>query len=397
MTIRTRYLVVAASIFIVGAYYFWYSSSTHTDHNKTLDLCTLTRRNLEQFVKASGTLKAKEQLVVGSLVGGRVLEWYADANNPVKKGQILAKIDDGIGYAGVEKALGLVEERTAELARAKQIFARISLLLESSAAPQDEYDKQRFAVDLAQARLVQAKADLKMNELKYENLSIKSPDDGTVIARKIDVGQMVTAQLQATELFVIAKDLRHMEATIDVDEADIGLIRPGQEAFFVVDAFPTVEYKATVLRVENLAKSAGTVISYSVILNVENPDLTLRPGMTTNVQINVAKTTQALCIPQRCLRLAKNALEASAKLMNHALEPHQDTGKPSRTYQSYVWVKEGQKIKQVSVKIGVSDTEHAQIVSGITEQSQVVCGVNAGIKENSLLQRFGQKSPIGGK
>ena len=208
---------------------------------------------------------------------------------------------------------------------------------------------------------------------------------------------MVTAQLQATELFIIAKDLHHMEATIDVDEADIGLVKEGQEAFFVVDAFPTIEFKGTVVRVENLAKSSGTVISYSVILNVENPDLTLRPGMTTNVQISVAKTNNALCIPQRSLRLAKNSIDAGAKMMKMHFEPAQTTGKLSRTYQSYVWIQDGKTIKQVPVKLGTCDAEHAQVLDGITEQSLIVVGINTGDKENSVLKQFGPKSPIGGK
>ena len=397
MLSRNVYIFLAL-LFGAGTLFFIVKKSTSSSHtSKALELKIPTRRNLEQFIKASGTLKAKEQLIVGSLVGGRVLEWYADANDTVTKGQVLAKIDDGIGYAGVEKAQGMVLERKAELARAKQLFERVSLLLKSHATAQETYDKQLFAVDVAQARLNQAEADLKINELKYENLSIKSPDAGTIIARKVDVGQMVTAQLQATELFIIAKDLHHMEATIDVDEADIGLVKEGQEAFFVVDAFPTIEFKGTVVRVENLAKSSGTVISYSVILNVENPDLTLRPGMTTNVQISVAKTNNALCIPQRSLRLAKNSIDAGAKMMKMHFEPAQTTGKLSRTYQSYVWIQDGKTIKQVPVKLGTCDAEHAQVLDGITEQSLIVVGINTGDKENSVLKQFGPKSPIGGK
>ena len=397
MTIRNSSIFFALSVLAGASLYAWRTQTFSSTQNKALEISTPTRQDLEQFIKASGTLKAKEQLIVGSLVGGRILEWYADANDTVKKDQILAKIDDGVGYAGVEKALAVVAERTAELARAKQLFARISLLLESNATSQENYDKQLFAVDLAQARLDQAKADLKINELKYENLSIKSPDNGIVIARKIDVGQMVTAQLNATELFIIAKDLHHMEATIDVDEADIGLIKPGQDAYFVVDAFPTVEFKATVLRVENLAKSSGTVISYSVILNVENPTLTLRPGMTTNVQISAAKANNALCVPQRALRLAKSRVESGAALMKLSVNPSPDASKPSRTYQSYVWTKDGTNIKQLAIKLGISNTEYAQILEGITEQTMIVSGINTGNQANSVLQRFGPQSPIGGK
>ena len=397
MQIRNYFLFFACIIFSVGGIWTWKKASSSNALKNILDITPPANRNLEQFIKASGTLKAKEQLIVGSLVSGRVLEWYADANDTVKKDQILAKLDDGIGYAGVQKALSFVEERKTELARAKQIFARISRLLESNATSQDEYDKQQCAVDLAQARLDQAKADLKINELKFENLTIKAPDDGTIIARKVDVGQMVTAQLQATELFIIAKDLKHMEATINVDEADIGLVKTGQEAFFVVDAFPTLEFKATVVRVENLAQSAGNVTSYSVILTVPNPDLTLRPGMTTNVQIKVAKANNALSIPQRALRLAKSSIEAATNLMHLTLKPAAEASKPSRVYQSYVWVKENNTIKQTPVKLGVCDAEFAQVLEGLTEQSHVISGINSGIHENSLLQRFGQKPAIGGK
>ena len=387
-------------IFIASATVFFYilrTSSSQKKNDSSLELTTPSYKNLEQFVKASGTLKAKEQLIVGSLVNGRVLEWYADANDTVQKGQILAKLDDGIGYAAVEKALAVVAERSAELDRAEQLFGRLSLLLQSNAVSQDDHDKQKHVVTLTNARLAQAKADLKMSQLKYENLSIKAPDEGTIIARKIDVGQMVTAQLQATELFIIAKDLHHMEATIDVDEADIGLVKPGQDAFFVVDAFPTLEFKAKVLRAENLARSSGTVISYSVILNVENPELKLRPGMTTNVQINVANSNNVLSIPQRALRLSQTGIQAGAQRMNLTIQEAQEAQKSSRLYRSYVWIKDGKTLKQTHVKLGVSDTEFVEVLEGITDQTNVVSGVNSGIQENSILKRFGPKSPIGGK
>ncbi len=382
---------------LVGSGYFWFKAKQAANSPSKIECSTPSYRPLEQFVKASGTLKAKEQLIVGSLVNGLVQEWYADANDVVKKDDILAKLDDGVGYTGVEKSLALVAERKADLDRAKQLLARYNLLMQSNALQQDEYDRQKYQVSLAQARLDGANADLKISQQRYENLSIKAPDSGTVIARKIEVGQTVIAQLQATELFVIAKDLHHMEATIDVDEADIGLVKPGQEAFFVVDAFPSQEFKATVLRVENLAKTSGSVTSYSVILNVENPDLTLRPGMTTNVQINVAKKSHALTIPQRALRLSRTGIQAAAKQMTLDIHEHEEAAKPSRLYKSYVWVKDGNAIKQVRVTLGSSDTEHAEIIDGLTEQSHVVTGINASSQENDILQRFGPKSPMGGK
>lgn len=393
---RSVALTISCAV-VVALGFGWYNARQASNNTAHFELSTPTQRTLEQFVKASGTLKAKEQLVVGSLVNGRVVEWYADANDVVEKNDVLARLDDGIGYASVEKTLAIVAERTADLDRAQQLFERYSVLLQSNALQQDEYDKQKYVVSLAQARLQQAKADLKMSQRRYEDMSIKAPDSGTVIARKVDVGQMVTAQLQATELFVIAKDLHHMEATIDVDEADIGLVKPGQEAFFVVDAFPTKEFKARVIRVENLAKTSGTVISYSVILNVENPDLTLRPGMTTNVQITVAKKDNALSIPQRALRLSRTGIQTAVSALKMTMIENEDAVKPSRLYKSYVWVKDGNTVKQVQVSLGVSNAEFIEIAHGLSEQNQVITGITTQTQENEVIKRFGPKSPVGGK
>ena len=397
MQISRTQVIAIFCVVALSTVYFWYQATQTSKNAANLEYTAPSYRPIEQFVKASGTLKAKEQLIVGSLVNGRVTEWYADANDVVQKGSVLATLDDGIGYASVEKALGLVAERTADLERAEQLLARYELLLQSHALQQDEYDRQKYVVSLAQARLTQAHADLKMSKRRYEDMSIKAPDSGTVIARKVDVGQMVTAQLQATELFVIAKDLHHMEATIDVDEADIGLIKPGQEAFFVVDAFPTKEFKARVIRVENLAKTSGTVISYSVILNVENPDLTLRPGMTTNVQITVAKKERTLAIPQRALRLSRTGIQTATSALKMTMIENEDAIKPSRLYKSYVWVKDGDCVTQVAITLGSSDTEYTEVTHGLTEQNFVVTGISTQTQENEIIKRYGPKSPIGGK
>jgi HlyD family secretion protein len=396
MATKKIFFISILCILIVGTYHH-YRQLKKEQKTGLLQTESPTERTIEQYIKASGTLKAKEQLIVGSLVYGRMLEWYVDANDTVKKDQLLAKLDDGIGYAGVEKALAVLQEKKAEQHRAEQLLNRYEVLVRTQAISQDDYDKQKSQLELAIARLDGAKADLKISQLKFDNLSIKSPDDGTVIARNIDVGQMVTAQLQATEMFIIAKDLKQMEATIDVDESDIGQIAKDQNAYFIVDAFPTKEFTAKVVRAENLPKNAGTVISYSVILNVDNADLQLKPGMTTNVHIKICEKNNALSIPQRALRLSKTGILASAKEMGLVIKelPIQ---KNIRTHQSSVWVIDGQELKQTTVELGANDSEFVEIISGLDRHAVIVSGINKEIAPSSILSRsFGMKSPIGGK
>lgn len=229
------------------------------------------RKNVVQIITASGNLKAKEQISVGSLVAGKVVEIRVDDNDAVKKDQILAVLDDGVGDSDVKKLKAVLVEAKANAEYMTKYFNRQKELYKSGQISQNNFDKLTQDYKVALAKVDQTKADLEKAEKVDGNLLIKSPADGIVIAKRVDLGQMVTAQLQATVLFEIAKDLHEMEAYLDVDEADVGMVKEGQEAIFTVDSFPKKHFEAKVKRIQYQAKIVDNVVTYATVLDVKNP------------------------------------------------------------------------------------------------------------------------------
>jgi HlyD family secretion protein len=260
-------------------------------------------RPVTQYINASGNLKAKDQISVGSLVAGRVVEIKADDNDQVKKDQVLAILDNGVGETAVKRLQAALDEAQALFDYQEKFYKRQTALYNSGQISDNLYDQYTQDYQATKARVEQARYALKLEEQTYNNLFIKSPDHGIVIAKRIDLGQMITSVLQATVLYEIAPDLTKMEAYIDVDEADIGMVKDGQDATFTVDAFPKKHFTAKVDRIQYLAKTVDGVVTYATILKVENPKFRLRPGMTTNVDIKVAENKRALTVPNKTLRI----------------------------------------------------------------------------------------------
>lgn len=367
-------------------------------------------KDLVQFVNSSGNLKAKDQITIGSLVAGKIEKLLADDNDMVKKGQVLAILDDGVGDSNVKKAQADLIEAKANLEYQEKFYQRQKSLYKSGQLSQNAFDQYTQAYKVAKVRVEQTKALLELAEKTYANLFIKSPDDGIVIARKVDLGQMVTALLQASVLFELAKDLTDMEAWIDVDEADIGMIKEGQDALISVDAFPKLRFNAKVLRIQYLAKNVDNVITYATVLSVKNPDLKLRPGMTTNVDIKVSESAHALSIPNKAFRINVQNLEAACELTNkklikandESLAPKTDAekkaaGKISQTHKEYVWIfEDASTVRQIEVQLGTTDGKFTDIKQGISPTSEVIIEVEPIKKENVLLKGIlGKPTGIG--
>ncbi len=195
---------------------------------------------------------------------------------------------------------------------------------------------------------------------------------------------MVTSQLQATQLFIIAKDLKKMEAEIDVDESDIGLIKVGQVAVFTVDAFPQRSFSGVIKQIHYDYKIVENVITYAVVLNVSNPDLSLRPGMTTNVDIKVAQAKNSLVIPNKALRVSKEALKKIAAKEELNLQELQKT--IENKSKDTIWILEnGNLIREIPVKLGVNDGKFTQILGTINENTQVIVEALDPERENPVF------------
>ena len=372
---------------------------------------TVDRGRIVARVTATGTLSALVTVQVGSQVSGRIQQLFADFNSPVKKGQLIAKIDPQLFQASLEQARanytaaqGNLAKAKVQAAQAELDFKRQSSLAERKLVAQADLDLARTALAAAKAQisvstgqLQQAKAALNQARVNLAYTNIHSPTDGVVISRSVDVGQTVAASLQAPTIFVIAEDLRKMQVNTSVAEADVGKLVAGMEASFVVDAFPGERFKGKVRQIRNAAQTVQNVVTYDAVIDVDNAELKLRPGMTANVTFIFANRQDVLRVPNAALRFrlrpdvadllhldgekpkAGDAETASG-------EPKPSAGRagdrprvgmgPRRSDspdRKSVWVLDGQTPKMVWIKAGASDGTRTEVVEGpLTEGQRVI-------------------------
>jgi len=362
------YGLFALFAILVFAYFFFAQNDEPKD--KWYRISKPEKKDLVQYVNSSGRLKAQEEITVGSLVAGRVINLLVDDNDFVKKDQVLVELDDGIRESAVKKWQATLLNAKSQFAYQEKFFARQKSIYEAKQLAEDTFEQYKRDYNYYSAAVLEAEADLEIRQKEYDNLFIKSPVDGIVIARKVDLGQMITARFQATELFSIAKDLKKMEVEIDVDESDIGLVQDGQDAIFYVDAFPKKQFGGKVKQVKYHFTIIDNVVTYATILDVDNPDLKLRPGMTTNVDIEVARAKNALCIPNRALRINEGIIESVAKKIGFGFEPFVKNIKNKN--QDLLWIVDGEKFKQVKIKIGASDRSFSEVLKGLNEGDSIV-------------------------
>ncbi|MFN3749999.1 MAG: efflux RND transporter periplasmic adaptor subunit, partial [Thiobacillus sp.] len=271
------------------------------------------RGDIHAEVSANGTLNPVTLVNVGTQVSGTVRRIEADFNQQVKAGEVLAELDPALFEAALAQSRAGLANAQAQLKLAEANAARVQRLFEQSFVSQQERDQALTAREqaMAQVRLAQAQVTRDQTNLGYT--VIRSPVDGTVINRQVDVGQTVAASFQTPTLFQIGKDLTRMQIDSTVSEADIGQVRVGQPVKFRVDAFPDVEYGGAVRQVRLNAKTEQNVVTYNVVVDVANPDLALLPGMTANLRVQVETRTGVLRVPTAALRFRPQADAAAPR------------------------------------------------------------------------------------
>ena len=311
-----------------------------------------TRGDVIDAVGATGTLQAVTTVLVGSQVSGNISYLGADFNSIVKKGQVIARVEPSVFDAQLQQARANLAQTRANLTKAQsdldrakvqltdvqQKYARAKELASRQLLPQSELDAAKIAVDTAEATLgsqeatvtqaqagvAQSQAQVNQNQVNLDHTVIAAPIDGIVTQRSVDVGQTVAASMQAPTLFVIAADLTKMQVNANIDEADVGRIRPGQHVTFHVDAYPTETFEGTVSQVRLQPVVVQNVTTYGTVIDVPNPQLKLKPGMTANVKVEIAKRTGVLRVPNAALRFRPTAEVFAA--LNQALPPEAQGG-----------------------------------------------------------------------
>jgi len=304
-------LIVAAIGAGVGAYYI-----RRGGNDVQVNTAPITRGEIIDTVGATGTLQAVTTVQVGSQVSGNISWLGADFNSIVHKGQLIAKIDPSLfdaavaqSRANLAKAQADVDHSNVALTDAQIKYNRTKELAGRSLLPQSDLDAAKIAVDEAQAQVQssqavvkQAQAALNQNLVNLEHCVITAPIDGIVTSRSVDVGQTVAASFQSPTLFIIAADLTKMQVNANIDEADVGRIRPGQNVTFKVDAYPTEDFQGSVTQIRLQPIVVQNVTTYGTVIDVPNPELKLKPGMTANVKVEIAKRNDVLRVANAALR-----------------------------------------------------------------------------------------------
>ena len=356
----------------------------------TYNTATVTRGDLVETVEATGTLDAVTTVPVGSQVSGTIASLHADFNSVVKTGQVIARLDPSLMQAQVDQAEATIVRLEADVERARVSLDDARLKLDRARAlfaegliPRADLETaettERSAdasVKAAQAQVTQARAALNQNRVNLGHTVITAPVDGIVISRNVDVGQTVAASMSAPTLFVIAKDLTRMQVEASIDEADIGRIQPGQAVTFRVDAYPRESFTGSVVQVRLEPQVVQNVVSYVTVIDVPNPNGKLKPGMTANVEIEIARADDVLIVPNAATRF----------------QPEAPAGETPGRRDRRVWTLHDGELQPVRIETGITNGMATVIVGGqLQEGMPVVTGV---VAANQPAENASTASPL---
>ncbi len=368
--------------------------------------------SVREVVTATGSLNPYVLVNVGTEVSGKIEKLYKDYNDPVRKGELLAKLDTEILATSLEAARGDLAKNQTALEEAELDYNLQNELFEQHMSPEYDLKKARFKMQNAQQNLANARLSLQRAEKNLANAHITSPIDGVIVSRAVDEGQTVAASLNSPTLFIIANNLDKMQITAGVDEADIGKISLGMPVEFTVDAHPNQRFEGSVQQIRLNPTNESNVVTYNVIIDASNPQNKLLPGMTTNVTFIINSRQGVLRIPESATRFrpskeiwelfglkwndellnaGRKAMEAASKqppekpsdseaiVAGPKQSKRQDSPSASAAKSpermGVVWLLKDNEPKPVVVKTGVSDGAFVELIEGVGDDARLVTGV----------------------
>jgi HlyD family secretion protein len=373
--------VVILILILIGVLYFFKKSDKAPQYITQ----TAERGDIRATVSATGTVNAVTTVLVGTQVSGTIKQLYVDYNSTVKKGQLLAQIDPAsfeaqvaqasanllLARANLEKSRVALRDTLTTFERNKILYGKNFISKSDLDASETVYLSALAQIKASEAQVEQTRAALSLSQTNLRYTQIVSPVNGTVISRSIDVGQTVAASFQTPTLFTIAQDLTKMQIDASIDEADIGRIKTNQPVTFTVDAYPDQTFKGNVSEIRNAPTTVQNVVTYAVIVKVDNPELKLKPGMTANVSIIIDDKKGILRIPNAALRVKIQDKEITATAPK-------GTG---------VWILKDKKPTRVPLTIGISDNRFTEILSGnISESSRLIVEVKGNNQKTNSQQ-----------
>ena len=366
---KKRNLLIAAGVVAAGVC-IWLIARPSKGPKVLLETAPISHITIRNSVTATGTVEPVTQVEVGTQVSGIIDKLYADYNDQVKAGQLIAEMDKVTLQAELESAQAQLASSKTEYEYQTKNYARTKTLHEKQLVSDAEYDQAFYLYETARNAYEQSQAAMVKVKRNLGYATITSPIDGVVISRAVEEGQTVAAGFETPTLFTIANDLTQMQVVADVDEADIGQVADGQRVQFSVEAYPDDTFEGTVLQVRLEATTESNVVTYEVVIDAPNPDLKLKPGLTANVTIFTLEKDDATAVPTKALRFVPNA-ELLGELGLTIDQTEQQAAPGSRE----LWVKEGTMLRPRRVYAGAASGDMTEITEGLTGSEEIVTGL----------------------
>jgi HlyD family secretion protein len=372
MNQKKKILLITIAIIVVAFLIFKLIFHSKESSKITIETSHLEIGNIENIVTATGTIEPIKQVEVGTQVSGVVQKIYVDFNSKVKAGELIAELDKTNLRASLSVAQTNYETAQNELNYVKKIYERQKSLFEKQVISQVDLDQAQYNLVNAQGNFSQRKSDLEKAVTNLSYADIKSPIDGVILSRTVDVGQTVAASFNTPTLFTIAQDLTKMQVEADVDEADIGKVKIGQRVEFTVDAFQDKTFYGKVTQIRLNPTVTSNVVTYTVIIDAENPDQKLMPGLTAIITIFTQELTNVSIIPIKAIDFKPDsAIYIEYARLNH-IEIKKSLATSKKHDSKEVWVKKNNIIEPRIISVGSRDEINIQVLSGISKGEEIV-------------------------
>ena len=375
----------------------WLLSGNKKDEQVSFVTEEVAPANIQNSITATGSVEPVDTVAVGTQVSGIIDKIYVDFNTPVKKGQILAVLDTknlssqlNSAKANLQSAKANLQSAKAAMAYQQANYNRYKTLYKKGLISANDYESARLnyqqaaeQVAMMRQNVVSAQENVKTAETNLGYATITSPIDGIIINKYVAEGQTVAATYNTPELFGVAKDLKNMQVTADVDEADIGDVKEGENVTFTVDAYPDDTFAGTVRQVRIGPSTSNNVVTYHVIISANNENLKLKPGLTANVTIYTQVKANVPCVPTKALRYTPTKETVGKRKIRDISNA-----------KNKVWTIEGNTLVAHRVSIGSSDGTNTQIISGIKQGQKVITGVSVAGDNSETGNNGSESSPF---
>lgn len=364
---------IAAVVLVAGG--VWFFTGKSAKGGIRLETAKVGRSSISNTVTATGTVEPVTEVEVGTQVSGIIDKLYADYNDVVKAGQLIAEMDKVNLKAELASAQAQLASSKSEYEYQQKNYARSKVLFDKKLISDSDYETATYNYEKSKAAYEQSQASMVKVNRNLEYATITSPIDGVVINRAVEEGQTVAAIFETPTLFTIAADLTKMQVIADVDEADIGNVEDGQRVSFTVDAYPNDVFEGTVKQIRlgdssssssSSSTSTSTVVTYEVVITADNPDLKLKPRLTANVTIYTLERDNVLTVPTKSLRFVPE----EELLMGTGLTA-ENSAQEAPAGKRLIWVKQGQQLLPKAITVGSTSGNMIEVTDGLTEGEEI--------------------------